>query len=717
MKQKTKKWWSLCAGIIGVSVIVCGAGIGIVSCSSTNSSTTTSPNPTNSTSSSSSTASSSSTSSNKTTSSTDSNKTTSTSSKDTKSTTSSSSPTTVPPANTSGLVTLNTFLTTPTTKQAVGQLISTNVYACGSKITLNANYIPPPHVTSGSDETDTITYAWYAGDDLIAGQVNSQCNIAGIFSTTTYKVVVTCQVYKESKSTTSSTSSKDSQSSSNTNSSTGASSSSSSASDKNTQSTTKTSSSSSSSTTTSSSKTTTIVLAGDTTKTQGATSDNGSSSSSDDSGSKSTTTKPTTTKTLIKTYTCNTTLTVTVDYSNLSATLVYGANQMGTITSNAQTALAVNLQYKFEGNGTTQPAGALYSFSTTDLKKLPASTISFERYSFGKWQQINAANTSANSIENLDYSYTPTGIYPIRAQLNIGSSVLTSNMLKVNTTYDGSVLDLNTISTSLQSTYSYTSLMLLYLQQSLKEDGNNAPFMQLVNSWGQGYIFIEATTGDSYNPVSATDLTDFNVSWVNPKDHSDGLIVNATVNVANNKGLELLGYSNYQNKDYAYTTSNNLLIPNGDVISWTLPFGGMQALRWTVSNGQVSSVNWNITNYPNNVFYNYGSTTSPSWHAYDWACTNQYGYPSIASSNVYWGYKVTTSNGQNALTSLISNNNFYTKLKPTDTSYLLYNDFPMVSTNSSNMQVGYITLTSQCVSLLNTLYQESIAGIAALENN
>ncbi|MBQ3621973.1 hypothetical protein II941_04330 [bacterium] len=48
---------------------------------------------------------------------------------------------------------------------------------------------------------------------------------------------------------------------------------------------------------------------------------------------------------------------------------------------------------------------------------------------------------------------------------------------------------------------------------------------------------------------------------------------------------------------------------------------------------------------------------------------------------------------------------------------MLYNDFPLVSTNSSNMQIGYITLTSQCISLLNPLYQASIAGIAAIENN
>ena len=717
MKQKTKKWWSLCAGIIGVSVIACGAGIGIVSCSSTNSTTTTSPNPTTSSSDNTNSSSAS-----KTTSTTSSSKTTSSSTKDTKPT--SSSPTNTPPTNTTGLVTLNTFLTTPTTKQAVGQLIGTNVYACGSKITLNANYTPPPDVTSGSDESDTITYAWYAGNDLITGQVNSQCNIAGIFSTTTYKVVVTCQVYKETTTPASDTNSDNTNNSSKNDSASTTSSSSSSTSGKNTQGATKTSSSTSSSSTTSSSKATNIDLAttlssdsDGSTKTSGSTSSSSNSSNNSDSGSKTTSSKPATTKTLIKTYTCDTTLTVTVDYSNLSATLVYGANQMSTITSNAQTTLAVNLQYKFEGNGTTQPAGALYSFSTNDLKKLPTSSINFERYSFGKWQQLNPTNTSANAVQNLDYSYTPTGIYPLRAQLNIGDFSLTSNMLRVNTTYDGSVLDLNTIPSSLQNIYSYSSLMLLYLQQSLKEDGNNAPFMQLVNSWGQGYMFIEATTSDSYNQVSASDLTNLNVTWVNPKDHADGLIVSATVNVANNKGLELLGYANYQKKDYAYTTSNNFLIPNGDVISWTLPFGGMQALQWTVTNGQVSAVNWNITNYPDNVFYNYGSSTDPSWHVYDWACTNNYGHPSIDDSNIYWGYKVTTSSGQNALTSLINSNSLYTGLKPTDSSYLLYNDFPLLSTNSSNIQIGYITLTSQCVSLLNTLYQTSIAGIASLESN
>lgn len=712
MKKKAKKWLSLWLGILGASVIACGAGIGIVSCSSTNSSTTTTPNPASSSSSTTNSSSSS-----KTTSSTSSSKTTSSSPKDTKST--SSSPTNIPQINTTGLVTLNTFLTAPTTKEAVGQLISTNVYACGSKITLNANYTPPPDVTSGSDESDTITYAWYAGNDLIAGQVNSQCNIAGIFSTTTYKVVVTCQVYKETTTSAPATKSEGSQSSSKADSTTGTNSSSSSSSK-----TDKTDSSSSPSTTDNSPKTTNIVLTttasnnGDgSVKTAGNNPNSDDSPNTNDSGSKTASSKPTTTKVLIKTYTCNTTLTVTVDYSNLSATLVYGANQMSTITSNAQTTLAVNLQYKFEGNGTTQPAGALYSFSTTDLKKLPSSTISFERYSFNQWHQINATNTSANSIQNLDYSYTPTGIYPLRAQLKIGDVLLTSNMLKVNTSYDGSVLDLNTIPTSLQSTYSYSSLMLLYIQQSLKDDGNNAPFMQLVNSWGQGYMFIEATSGNTYNQVNASDLTNFNVSWINAKDHADGLMVSATVNVANNKGLELLGYGNWQKKDYAYTTSNNLLIPNGDVISWTLPFGGMRALQWTITNGQVSNVNWNITNYPYNVFYNYGSSNNPSWHVYDWACTNQYGHPSISNSNIYWGYKVTTSSGQNALASLINSNTFYTKLNPTDSSYLLYNDFPLVSTNSSNMQIGYITLTSQCISLLNPLYQASIAGIAAIENN
>lgn len=712
MKKKAKKWLSLWLGILGASVIACGAGIGIVSCSSTNSSTTTSPNPASSSSSTTNSSSSS-----KTTSSTSSSKTTSSSPKDTKST--SSSPTNIPQTNTTGLVTLNTFLTAPTTKEAVGQLISTNVYACGSKITLNANYTPPPDVTSGSDESDTITYAWYAGNDLIAGQVNSQCNIAGIFSTTTYKVVVTCQVYKETTTSAPATNNKSSQSSSKTDSATGTSSSSSSSSKSD-----KINSSSSTNTNDSSPKTTNIVLTttasnnGDgSVKTEGNNPNSDDSPNTNDSGSKTASSKPTTTKVLIKTYTCNTTLTVTVDYSNLSATLVYGANQMSTITSNVQTTLAVNLQYKFVGNGTTQPAGALYSFSTTDLKKLPSSTISFERYSFNQWNQINATNTSANSIQNLDYSYTPTGIYPLRAQLKIGDVLLTSNMLKVNTSYDGSVLDLNTIPTALQSTYSYPSLMLLYIQQSLKEDGNNAPFMQLVNSWGQGYMFIEATIGNTYNQVNASDLTDFNVNWINAKDHADGLMVSATVNVANNKGLELLGYGNWQKKDYAYTTSNNLLIPNGDVISWTLPFGGMRALQWTITNGQVSNVNWNITNYPYNVFYNYGSSTNPSWHVYDWACTNQYGHPSISNSNIYWGYKVTTSSGQNALASLINSNSFYTKLNPTDSSYLLYNDFPLVSTNSSNMQIGYITLTSQCISLLNPLYQASIAGIAALENN
>ncbi|MBQ3621971.1 hypothetical protein II941_04320 [bacterium] len=199
-------------------------------------------------------------------------------------------------------------------------------------------------------------------------------------------MVVTCQVYKETTTSAPATKSEGSQSSSKADSTTGTNSSSSSSSK-----TDKTDSSSSPSTTDNSPKTTNIVLTttasnnGDgSVKTAGNNPNSDDSPNTNDSGSKTASSKPTTTKVLIKTYTCNTTLTVTVDYSNLSATLVYGANQMSTITSNAQTTLAVNLQYKFEGNGTTQPAGALYSFSTTDLKKLPSSTISFERYSFNQ---------------------------------------------------------------------------------------------------------------------------------------------------------------------------------------------------------------------------------------------------------------------------------------------------------------------------------------------
>ena len=403
-------------------------------------------------------------------------------------------------------------------------------------------------------------------------------------------------------------------------------------------------------------------------------------------------------------------LNLTVNNSNLAVNLSYGNNETSTITSasNAALKLTTTITAKFGNDTITIPNDELTS-------NLSNWKITYQRFSFNQWN-----NLSSNEINNenaFSYKYMPTGVYPIQVQLSGNNQTYNSNLIKVNTSYNDDVLGLDNIPTSLQSTYSYSSLMLLYLQQSLKEDGNNAPFMQLVNSWGQGYMFIEATTSDTYNQVNTSDLTDFNVSWINAKDHADGLMVSATVNVANNKGLELLGYDNYQKKDYAYTTSNNLLISNGDVISWTLPFGGMQALQWTITNGQVSNVNWNITNYPDNVFYNYGSSSSPSWHVYDWACTNQYGHPSINNSNIYWGYKVTTSSGQNALASLINSNSFYTGLKPTDSSYLLYNDFPLVSTNSSNVQIGYITLTSQCISLLNHLYQESIAGITALENN
>ena len=403
-------------------------------------------------------------------------------------------------------------------------------------------------------------------------------------------------------------------------------------------------------------------------------------------------------------------LSLTVNNSNLAVNLSYGNNETSTITSASNVALKLTttITAKFGNDTITIPNDELTS-------NLSNWKITYQRFAFNQWNTL-----SSNEINNenaFSYKYMPTGVYPIQVQLSGNNQTYNSNLIKVNTSYNDDVLGLDNIPTSLQSTYSYSSLMLLYLQQSLKEDGNNAPFMQLVNSWGQGYMFIEATTSDTYNQVNASDLTDFNVSWINAKDHADGLMVSATVNVANNKGLELLGYGNYQKKDYAYTTSNNLLISNGDVISWTLPFGGMQALQWTITNGQVSNVNWNITNYPDNVFYNYGSSTNPSWHVYDWACTNQYGHPSINNSNIYWGYKVTTSSGQNALASLINSNSFYTGLKPTDSSYLLYNDFPLVSANSSNMQTGYITLTSQCISLLNHLYQESIAGITALENN
>ena len=671
MKKQTKKILSICAGILGVSTLAVASAIGIVSCSSTNSSTTVTK--TSATTSPSSTSNSSSSSPAKTT--TSSSSTSKSNSNNTKPT-SSSSPST-PQANTTGLVTLNTFLTTPTNKEAVGQLISTNVYACGSKITLNANYTPPPNVTSGSNETDTITYAWYSGDDLITGQVNSQCNIAGIFSTTTYKVIVTCNVYKETTSTAATPNSPTSSSQSN----------------------------SSSTKSTNNSTTQTSAIAFDT------------NSSPSSNNAKPKNSPPSVTKTLIKTYTCSNTLTVTVDYSNLNATLVYGANQMGTITSNLQTALAVNLQYKFEGNGTTQPAGALYSFSISELKKLPASTISFLRYSFGQWKQLNPANTSANKIQNLDYSYTPTGIYPLQAQLNIGGYVLKTNMLKVNTTYDGSVLNINNLPANLQSSYNFTTIMMLYLQQSLKEDGNNAPFMQLVNSWGQGFKFSEATTSNNqYSQVSVNDLSNLNVSWINPSQHHDGLMVSAVVNVANNVGLELMGWQNYKSKQYAYSTSGNLLIPNGDTISWTLPFGDSQSLQWTVTKGQVSNVNWNINTYDNNVFYNYGSSASPSWKVYNWACANQFGYPTTGETNTYWGYKVTSPSGTNVLQSLIASTSYYKNLK-NDQAYLAYNDFPMINTDANNAQAGYIALTSNCVAILNNLYQASIVGIASLENS
>ncbi|MBO7084620.1 hypothetical protein J6W20_01610 [bacterium] len=81
----------------------------------------------------------------------------------------------------------------------------------------------------------------------------------------------------------------------------------------------------------------------------------------------------------------------------------------------------------------------------------------------------------------ITYNYNPTGIYPLQALLSANGKTFTSNMIQVNTTYNGDVLDFANLPSSIQSTYNCLTFIKDYITTSIANQGSNSLFMQQVN--------------------------------------------------------------------------------------------------------------------------------------------------------------------------------------------------------------------------------------------
>ena len=386
-------------------------------------------------------------------------------------------------------------------------------------------------------------------------------------------------------------------------------------------------------------------------------------------------------------------LNLTVDNSNMSFSLVYGNNQTTTITSNNPLTLTPLIKASFGDNTITIPTSALAT--------LTSWSVAYQRYAFNQWNTLSTINLNASTIT---YNYNPTGIYPIQAVLSANGKTFTSNMIQVNTTYNGDVLDLANIPTSLQSKYNCLSFIKDYINISMEGEGDNSPFMQQATAWTQGYKLVQnakPTSDEQFVPVSPVDLSNIQVNWTNPNNKEDGVIVSATI--ANSNGLSLMTWNNGK---FVCNDPGSITLNQGDIIKWLLPFGTSQ-LAWSVTNGQASaSLNINLSLTPN-VFTSLTKNGQVNWYLY---LNGIYSLPGIDTD--YWGFTVETANGTNVLTNAIKNNSWYQSNISNDTQWIVYGEMLLLNHNENSPS---ITFNSNTSSYAQALYEASIAWISSLK--
>ena len=331
---------------------------------------------------------------------------------------------------------------------------------------------------------------------------------------------------------------------------------------------------------------------------------------------------------------------------------------------------------------------------------------------------------------------TPDGVYPFRASFTINGKTIYSNILKVNTSYNGSILNFANLPSPLQTTYNYPALMQKYITQSM--NSTNSLFMQLVNAEYQVYRIIPVTSNNSMTAsqfnklsVNASDFSNISVKWFDAKNHDEGLLVSAIVNAKN--GIELFSYQNLNYGSYDVSVGNgNNSITNGNIISWLLPYGD-NALNWwsqNPNNVMNQNINWNLNS---NIYMQNGGelfnsnfdtngVNSSNWQFY----SPNWMYPTVSfrtvTKGVYWGFTITTPSGSNALHGILKSNyyqvnagngNYQTIYGGTGATYIAYENFPMIQ-SSATAETGYLTLLSSCNQMLQDLYNASIAGISTL---
>lgn len=403
-------------------------------------------------------------------------------------------------------------------------------------------------------------------------------------------------------------------------------------------------------------------------------------------------------QTISQTYKSNN-LSLTVNNSNLAINLTYGDNNTSTITSASDIALhlTTTITAKFANDTITIPNDEL----TTNVSSWK---IAYQRFSFNQWNTLSSNELSSSNA--FTYKYMPTGVYPIQAQLIANNQTYTSNMIKVNTSYNGDVLGLTNIPTSLQSTYNFPTLIKNYIDLTMEGQGGNSPFMQQVNSWTNGFLIVQnvkPASNEQWVPVSPVDLSNINVSWTNVKNHDDGVIVSATV--ANSNGLSLMAYPSKGQPSYG--DAGSITLKQGDIIKWLLPFGGTP-INWSVTNNQATA-NMQINNDQElSVIDSFTEENQTYWYAYQEGT-----YPSIPGMDSYfWGFTAQTASGVNLLTNAIKNSSLYQDHLSSDTQWIIFGKMPLLGTNQNNPA---ITLDSTNSSLVQPLYNASIEGINSLK--
>ena len=627
MKKGLKKFLGITGSFLAIGAIAIGAGIGVISCSSTNETTASTPaSATNSNNNN----------DNKQTTSSNSSSSSSSSSKTEKETnnSSSSSTNTPKPANPypNGLVSISSSIT----PSQNGKQLGANEYACGSSITLTANYTYP--TDQDVNHNGTLYFEWFANGKLINSGTKPTYDVGQVLVNTTYSVQASYMVPLSNQ--------------------------------------------------------------------------NGSAK---------------------VTYSCSSSkINVTINYSNLALSLAYNDGNTKTITTSNQVTLDASLQYTLSNKNTY--------FTDAQLASLSDVTINFARYSFSTWNNLNNSSNDNGAIAN-NYKLvtTPDGIYPFRASFTINGKTIYSNILKVNTSYNGSILDFSNLPVNIQETYNYPALMQKYIVQSMSS--NDSLFMELVNAECKGYRIIPLTlTGtipaSQFNglSVNASYFDNINVKWFNAKNPDDGLLVSATLTAS----LELFSYQSVNSYTGDYDVSvggSNNSISKGNTISWLLPYGNNTLNWWSQnpSNVKNQSINWNLNSdiyTPKGVLsnLNYGEKgNSSNWQFY----TPYWNYPTVSfktvAPGVYWGFTITNSSGANALQGILKAN--YSEVdagqdaygNPTTVSiygskgasYIAYQNFPMIQ-SSAAAQTGYLSLLSSCKQMLQDLYNQSIEGISVL---